>query len=49
MDKYEHMNDGIDEEGNVNVMEHLLIRDVTTDEIVLNKRPYQKEIKNDDQ
>lgn len=49
MDKYEHMEDKIDEEGNVNVVEHLLIRDASTNEILLNKRPYQKEIKNDDQ
>lgn len=36
-----------DEKGNIMTAEHLLIRDVTTGEVILNKRPYQKEKKND--
>jgi hypothetical protein len=38
-----------DEEGNVQIVEHILIRDVDTGEVMLNKRPYQKEIKQNEE
>ncbi len=43
------MNNEPDERGNVLMMEHLLIRDVETDEILLSKRPYHKEVKENDE
>ncbi len=38
-------NEEPDEESNVNFIEHLLIRDADTGEILMNQRPYYKEVK----
>ncbi len=36
-----------DENGNIMTLEHILIRDVKTGEVILNRRPYKEKKTND--